>query len=55
MILWRAELINKIVVAREIIYSCHAQWSLVWRSQPLAKNVGSGTDSVLGLFTDVMI
>ena len=31
---------------------------IVWRSQPLAKNVRSGTDSVLDLFTwnaDVMI
>ena len=30
---------------------------VVWRSQPLAKNVGSGADSVLDLFTwnaDVM-
>ena len=32
-------------------YMYHVRSYIVWRSQPLAKNVGSGTDSVMDLFT----
>ena len=39
----------RIIIYISLYYVRHGVLGLVWRSQPLAKNVGSGTDSVVHL------